>query len=118
MRAMSLDLTSLSPGGQMLVEELVDNGIATLMDGMLSIGIDDFYALEPGARAWLAPGNAIEGEVHVRIDGALGKEDAIWHAEVEVDGQTFTAASMVWPYIRMGEDLNMMGLLVKLLFLV
>ena len=93
----------------MLVEELVDNGMATVKEGMLSIGVDDFYALEPGARAWLTPGNAVEGEVHVRIDGALGKEDAIWHAEVEVDGQTFTEASMAWPYIRIGEDLNMLG---------
>lgn len=93
----------------MLVEELVDNGMATVKEGMLSIGFDDFYAMEPGARAWLIPGNAVEGEVHVRIDGALGKEDAIWHAEVEVDGQTFTEASMAWPYIRIGEDLNMLG---------
>ena len=93
----------------MLLEELVDNGMATLKDGKLSIGLDDFYALEPGARAWLMPGNAIEGEVHVRIDGALGKEDALWHAEVEVDGQTFTEASMAWPYIRIGQDLKMLG---------
>ena len=106
---MTLDLSSLSPGGQMLVEELVDNGMATLKEEMLSIGLDDFYALEPGARAWLVPGNLIGGEVHIRIDGALGKEDAIWHAELEVDGQTFTEASMAWPYIRIGEDLNMMG---------
>ena len=93
----------------MLVEELVDNGMATLEEGKLSMALDDFYALELGARAWLFPGNVMEGEVHVRIDGALGKEDAHWNAEIVVDDQTFTEASMDWPYIQIGGDLCMMG---------
>ena len=37
----------------MLVEELVDNGMATLKEGMLSIGLNDFYALSL-ERDWLS----------------------------------------------------------------
>lgn len=106
---MSLDTSFLSPGGQMLVEELVDNGMATLQGSMLSIGFDDFYALETGAQAWLVPGDLIQGNIHVRIDGALGKDDARWVPEVHVQGETFTEASIVWPFVRVNGAFRMMG---------
>ena len=46
---MIIDISALSPGGQMLVEELVDNGMASIKGEELSIGLDDFHSLEVGA---------------------------------------------------------------------
>ena len=86
----------------MLVEELVDNGMATLKEEMLSIGLDDFYALEAGARAWLVAEEVVQGEIHIRVDGALGREDALWEFDLLAEGQVFTQASINSPFVEVG----------------
>ena len=44
----------------------------------------------------------VKGEIHVRIDGALGREDAAWGLELQLEGQTYTEASINWPFVQVG----------------
>jgi len=110
MRAIEIPIDSLTAGGQMLVQELVDNGMGHwTSEGLLGMDFEDFHGLEPGAKAWLLSERMLEGEVHVRIVGALGKEDATWHCELQMNRETFTETSISWPYVQMDGASRMLG---------